>query len=239
MKPFRLAFGAFTLATLFSLSLIAEELKPNTLSAAEKKEGWQLLFDGVSFSGWRGYRKQELPEGGWEIKDGTLKTLAKVKGGELITDRKFNDFEFIWEWKISEAGNNGVKYLVTEERPGAPGHEYQMLDDARHPDGKFGPKRQTGSFYHVLPPIEGKPVKPVGEWNSSRIIVKGNHVEHWLNGTKVVEYELGSDTVKVAIAESKFKSAAGFGTKIEGHIMLTYHGDECWYRNMKLRSLGK
>ena len=137
----------------------------------------------------------------------------------------------------SEGGNNGIKYFVTEARSKAPGPEYQMLDDAKHPDGKIGPKRQTASFYDVLPPAANKPSRPGGEWNASRITVRGNHVEHWLNGQMVLAYDLGSPAVKAGLAASKFKDFADFGTKINGHIMLTYHQDECWYRNIKLREL--
>ena len=206
----------------------------NELTAAEKKAGWTLLFDGKTLDGWRPYNKK--PAGGWEVVDGTLHAIAKVKGVELITEKKYDNFDFSWEWKLPEAGNNGVKYFVTEARPGAPGHEYQMIDDARHPDGKIGPHRQTASFYDVIPAAD-RPTKPVGEWNASRIIVKGNRVEHWLNGKNVLSFELGSDAVKAGLAKSKFAKYPDFGTKIAGHIMLTYHQDNCWYRNIKIREL--
>lgn len=210
----------------------------NTLTAAEKSAGWQLLFDGQSLAGWRGYKKQAgEPVAGWEIKDGTLHSLAKAKGEQIITERQFMDYELSWEWKITPAGNNGVKYFVTEARPKSPGHEYQMLDDAGHPDGKLGPHRQTASFYDVLPPAADKPMRKPGEWNSSKIVVRGKTVEHWLNGKNVLTYELGSEAVKAGIAKSKFKADAGFGDKIAGHILLTYHNDDCWYRNIKLREL--
>jgi hypothetical protein len=210
----------------------------NTLTAAEKSAGWQLLFDGQSLSGWRGYKKKAgEPVAGWEIKDGTLHSLAKAKGEQIITERKFMDYELSWEWKITLAGNNGVKYFVTEERPKSPGHEYQMLDDAGHPDGKIGPHRQTASFYDVLPPAADKPMRKPGEWNSSKIVVRGKTVEHWLNGKNVLTYELGSEAVRAGIAKSKFKADAGFGDKIAGHILLTYHNDDCWYRNIKIREL--
>ena len=222
-------------ALIASLPLRAAEL--NELTAGEKAAGWKLLFNGRDLSGWRQYGKQTPPGAGWKIEDGNLRKLAKVRGGDIITTNKFNDYDFSWEWRISKAGNNGVKYLVTEARPNAPGPEYQMLDDIGHPDAKVGPKHQTASFYDILPPAADKPVRPAGEWNTSRIVVKGNHVEHWLNGAKVVELELGSDEVKKGIAASKFKNAAGFGEKIEGHIMLTDHGDEAWFRNMKIREL--
>src|SRR5204862_3051839 len=126
------------------------------------------------------------------------------------------------------------KYLVTEDRPSAPGQEYQMIDDSGNSDAKVGPLHATGSFYDVLPPSDDKPLKPAGEWNQSRVLLKGNHVEHWLNGKKVLEYELGSADLKAAIAKSKFKDVAGFDAKLKGHILLQDHGDEVAYRNIKI-----
>lgn len=208
----------------------------NQLTAAEKAAGWELLFDGKTLAGWRTYAHK--PSGGWEVlPDGTLHAIAKVKGVELITERKFKDFEFSWEWKLPPKGNNGVKYFVTEARPKAPGHEYQMLDDAGHPDGRIGAHRQTASFYEVLAPAADKPLRPAGEWNHSKIVVRGQRVEHWLNGRNVLTYELGSAAVQAGIARSKFKDTPGFGDKIEGHIMLTYHEDDCWFKNIKVREL--
>ncbi len=233
MKPFPF-LGSFALAILALAPAFAAE---NALTAEERNAGWQLLFDGTSLDQWRGYRQASLPAAGWEVKDGLLRTVAGVKGGELITRQKFDDFEFSWEWRMSPAGNNGVKYFVTEDRPGAPGHEYQMIDDAGHPDGRLGGKRQTAAFYDVLAPAADKPLKPVGQWNASRIVVRGNQVEHWLNGTKVLGYELGSPEVQAGLAESKFKRFPDFGTKLTGHIMLTYHRDECSFRNLKVRAL--
>lgn len=210
----------------------------NVLTAAEKSAGWQLLFDGKTLDGWRPYRKKAgEPLAGWEVKDGTLHCLPKAKGEQPITVRKFNDFELSWDWKILPKGNNGIKYFVTEDRPKSPGPEYQMLDDAGHPDGKIGPHRQTASFYEVLPPAADKPLRAPGEWNTSKIVVRGLAVEHWLNGKKVLAYELGSEAVKAGIAKSKFKNDPGFGDKIPGHILLTYHNDDCWYKNIKIREL--
>ena len=209
----------------------------NQLTPAEKSAGWQLLFDGKSFNGWRPYAKKETKVTGWEIVDGTMHAIAKVKGDALITEKKYNDYELTWEWKLPPAGNNGIKYFVTEERTKSPGHEYQMLDDVGHPDGKIGPHRQTASFYEVLPPAADKPLRKPGEWNQSKIVIRGKTVEHWLNGKNVLTYELGSEAVKAGIAKSKFKNDVGFGDKITGHIMLTYHSDDCWYRNIKLREL--
>jgi hypothetical protein len=223
------------LALSFSLqSAVAPPSAPNTLTAAEKAAGWQLLFDGRSLDGWRGYRRDALPDAGWEVKDGTLRTVAKVKGADIITRRTFTDFELSWEWRVPPGGNNGLKYFVTEDRPQSPGHEYQMIDDEGYP-GKLTPQQLTATFYDVLPTAGPKATRPAGEWNVSRIVVRGTRVEHWLNGTNVLTYELGSDAVKAGIAKSKFKGHAGFGEKIAGHIMLTYHQDECWYRNLKIR----
>jgi hypothetical protein len=218
--------------------ICAAPQNPNSLTAKEKAEGWRLLFDGTTFNGWRGFLQKEVPAQAWKIEGGVLKTVPKVKGeSHIITTDKFNDFEFSWEWNISTGGNNGIKYFVTEARPSAPGHEYQMIDDPNNADAKTGPKRQTASFYDVLPAADDKPLKPAGQWNLSRVVVRGNHVEHWLNGKKVLEYELGSEAVKAGLAKSKFSKLPDFGTKIQGHIMLTYHGDECSFRNVKIREL--
>ena len=228
------------LTLLLSFTTIASQgAELNQLTPQEKTAGWKLLFNGKDLAGWRLYGKETPPGPGWKVEEGILKKLADVRGGDIITTDMFEDFELSWEWRISPAGNNGVKYLVTESRPSAPGHEYQMIDDALNPDGKVGPIRQTASFYDVLPPSpqKDKLLKQVGEWNASRIVLRGPHVEHWLNGDKVLKYELGSDAVKAGIAKSKFKSATGFGEKIRGHIMLTDHHDECWFRNIKIREL--
>lgn len=223
------------IALVISRPVVADDA--NELTVDETAQGWRLLFDGKSLQGWHLYPKKGQPEKGWAVENGSIKKIGKERGGDIVTDRAFGDFDFRWQWRLTAGGNNGVKYLVTEERTSAPGHEYQMIDDMGHPDGKLGAKRQTASFYDVLPPAADKPLKPVGEWNSSRVLVRGNHVEHWLNGKKVLEYELGSEAVKTAVAASKFKNAAGFGTKISGHIMLTDHQDECWFRNLKIREL--
>lgn len=230
----RIPLSAFSLAMtlVFCGSVHAAD---NVLTAAEKAAGWELLFDGKTLNGWRTYGTKA--PGGWEVVDGTLHAIAKVKGAELITEKSYNDFEFSWEWKLPEGGNNGVKYFVTEARPKSPGHEYQMLDDARHPDGAKGANRQTGAFYDVLPPAADKPLRRPGEWNQSKIVVKGNTVEHWLNGKNILTYELGSDAVKAGLAKSKFKGEPGFGDKIAGPLMLTYHQDDCWFKNIKIRPL--
>lgn len=221
-------------ALLAALSVPAAE--SNQLNDDERAAGWKLLFNGKDLSGWRQYGKQTPPGEGWQVEDGVLHKIKGKRGGDIITTNKFDDFEFYWEWRIDPKGNNGIKYLVTEQRAGAPGHEYQMIDDEDGGDAG-APKRQTASFYDVLPPAENRPGKKPNNWNSSRVLINGNHVEHWLNGSKVLEYELGSDEVKAAVAKSKFKSAAKFGEKIQGHIMLTDHGDGAWFRNVMIREL--
>ncbi|MFK7851524.1 MAG: DUF1080 domain-containing protein [Akkermansiaceae bacterium] len=219
---------------LLTLPLAASEI--NSLTAEEKADGWLLLFNGKDLSNWRTFNTEKPPGIGWKItEEGLLKKVSKIPGGSIISKRKFDDFILSWEWKISPKGNNGIKYLVEEERPKAAGPEYQMLDDQGHPDGKRGANRQTAALYDIFEPTKDKPLKPAGEWNLSKIIVQGNRVEHWLNDKKVLEYELGSEPLKAAIAKSKFKNAEGFGNKVSGHIMLTDHIDECFFKNVKIR----
>ena len=218
-----------------ALLLQAEDL--NHLSLTEKRDGWKLLFNGKNLKNWRIYGSENSPGNGWKVEDGVLKKLAKIPGGNIITKDEFTDYELSWEWSLAPGANNGVKYLVTEKRPGAPGPEYQLLDDKVHPDGKLGPDRQTAALYDIIPPAARKKLKPIGEWNQSRIIVRGNQVEHWLNGKKVVSYTLGSDDLKTAISKSKFKDQKDFAEKISGHIMLTDHGDACSFRNIKIREI--
>lgn len=221
---------------LLSLPLAAAEI--NSLTKEEKSDGWVLLFNGKDLSNWRTFNSDKPPGPGWKVEDdGTLKKVSKIPGGNIVTKEKYKDFILTWEWKISPKGNNGIKYLVEEKRPGAPGPEYQMLDDNGHPDGKKSAKRQTASLYDIKEPSENKPLKPVGEWNQSKIVVQGNQVEHWLNGERVLSYELGSEDLKAAIAKSKFKKSEGFGDKTEGNIMLTDHIDECFFRNIKIRPI--
>jgi len=227
LKPL-LAFIALTLPAL------AE----NALTPEEQAAGWQLLFDGQSLKGWRPYGKPNAPiAGGWKVEDGALKKLGGQRGGDIITERTFGDFDLSWEWRVAKGGNNGVKYMVTEARPQAPGYEYQMLDDEAEKFKNLSAKSKTAAFYDVLPPAADKPLRPAGEWNISRVLVQGNRVEHWLNGKKVLEFELGSEAVKAAVATSKFKKFPDFGDRIRGHIMLTDHQDETWFRNIKLREL--
>ena len=229
------------------------ESKINTLTKTEKKEGWKLLFDGKSFKGWRGLGRDHVPNGLWIIKDGLINKVntsgvkklpdgQPVEGGDLMTIDTFENFEFTFEWKINKAGNSGLKYNVSEKisqsngsKYSALGFEYQLLDDGDEAyKGKLKPSQFTGSLYDLIP-SKNVVLKPVGEFNKSRILVDGNHVEHWLNGIKVVEYEFGSEELNNAYKESKFRNISDFHNKRKGHIVLQNHNDESWFRNIKIR----
>lgn len=235
-------------AVMLSVTATAQTKKDqnNQLTKAEQKAGWKLLFDGKTLTGWRGFHNQQVPEG-WGVADGCItkvKTGGTTKtGGDLITADQFENFEFAVEWKLEKGGNSGIKYLVSESLPptGKSGvsFEYQVLDDDNHPDAKMGiaGNRTAGSLYDLIAASKDKKLKPVGEFNQSRIVVKGNHIEHWLNGVKTVEFDRSSDEYKKHLAESKFKSTKGFGEAKQGHILLQDHSDAVWYRNIKIRAL--
>ena len=230
------------LMLLVAAASVLSAAPANQLTDEEKAAGWKLLFDGKTTQGWRTFKKQTFPDKGWVAEDGWLHCLGKgggtQGGGDIISDAEFSDFELQWEWKQAPVGNSGVKYFILESRKDALGHEYQMIDDEREPDAKrAGGNRVTASFYDVLAPTTQPTVKPSGEINTSRILVKGNHVEHWLNGVKVLEYECGSKAVKAAVAASKFKTTAGFGDKVKGHLLLQDHHSEVWFRNLRIREL--
>jgi hypothetical protein len=236
MKIRCLSGWRWTLVLMLTTASLASAAPAYQLTDDEKAAGWKLLFDGKITQGWRTFKKQTFPAKGWVVEDGWLHCLGKG-GGDIITDAEFNDFELQWEWKLAPVGNSGVKYFILESRSSALGHEYQMIDDEHEPDAmNAGGKQLTASFYDVLAPTR-PPVKPAGEINSSRILVKGNHVEHWLNGVKVLEYECGSESVKAGVAASKFKTTAGFGDKVRGHLLLQDHNSEVWFRNVRIREL--
>lgn len=228
----RLAVFPLTLSLLQAAPEAAIQ-RPNTLSEAERQGGWRLLFDGQTTAGWRNLGKTSVTaSNAWVVKDGWLVKMPKARGGDIISQDKFTDFELTWEWRIPPRANNGLKYFILEQRGGI-GHEYQMIDDA----GLRNRKGMTASFYDVLPPRDHAPVRLAPEVNTSRLLVRGNHVEHWLNGEKVLEYECGSPEVLQAVAASKFKTVQGFGTKVRGHLLLTDHTDEAAFRNIKIREL--
>jgi hypothetical protein len=227
---------------------------PNQLTAAERAAGWRLLFDGRTLTGWRGLGYDSVPTAHWVVVDGSIKKIASgnvpklpdgqpLYGGDLMTVDTFGDFELTWEWKVTPGANSGVKYNVSEElsvkeapNHAALGFEYQILDDDRHPDGKL-PSHRAGALYDLIAPSVPTHVHPVGEWNQSKLVFKGNHGEHWLNGEKLLEFELGSARMDSGMAKSKFRSLPWFGERRRGHLILQDHGDEVYFRNIKVRDL--
>ncbi len=205
----------------------------NILTADEQAAGWRLLFDGQTLKGWHGYKKDAAPAG-WQVKGGCIVRITG--GGDIVTDEQFGDFELSLEWRISAAGNSGIMYRVTEDH-GAPyetGPEYQILDNTEHADGK-NPKTSASACYALYAPSKDA-TGPVGLFNQARIVVKGNHVEHWLNGVKVVSYDLHSPEWDGLVQDSKFKAWPDFGQRAKGHLVLQDHGDRVWYRNIKIKS---
>lgn len=205
--------------------------------AASTEPAWETLFDGSSTDAFRAYKREDFPDKGWIVSDGALKTVPGGDVVDLVTMERYDDFELSLEWKVSPGGNSGVMYNVSEDFPASwqTGPEYQVLDDEGHEDGK-NPKTSAAALYALIAP-EGKSLRPVGEFNEARILVKGNHVEHWLNGAKVVEYELGSPELTELIAGSKFAELPRFAQEPSGHIALQHHGQEVWFRNIKIRRL--
>ncbi|MBI1767279.1 MAG: DUF1080 domain-containing protein [Bacteroidetes bacterium] len=242
---------------LFVLVLVAAACSPSkkenqeqtetsmaaSLNDAQKSEGWKLLFDGQTLNGWKIFKDRK--NNTWEAKDGTLHCKPineQVKGdgderSDIMTTDEFENFEFAFDWKISPKGNSGVMFRVTEEfeQPYYSGPEYQVIDDGGY-SPKPTDKQLTGANYDMHVAAE-KNIKPVGEWNSSKIVVNGNHVEHWLNGQKTVEYELNSDDWKSRKGNSKWKDAKGYGMSKKGHIDLQDHGSEVWYKNIMIKTL--
>jgi hypothetical protein len=213
---------------------------PNTLTPAEKAAGWTLLFDGRSLEGWRGYKKPDANGLRWKVEDGSMTlpsaTAPGTRSGDIVSKDTFEQFELVLDWRVAPGGNSGVKYFILEDLNSAIGHEYQLIDDAQHADAKVGAHRQTAALYDVLPAAD-RPIKAGGEWNTTRIVVRGQTAEHWLNGKKVLQYELGSPMLKAAIQKSKFKDVARFGTRQNGHILLQDHNDQVWFRTIKIRRL--
>jgi hypothetical protein len=224
---------------LLALPVARAESLPNPLTDEEKSDGWQLLFDGNSTDGWRGFHREDVPKC-WQVIDGELAVNAAGvtdDQGDLITEQQFGDFELCWEWKMPDAdGNSGVKYYVLEElaSDGAGiGLEYQLMYES---DGGDPDYHGLASLYEIYAAI-GVTARPLGEWNSSRIISAHNHVEHWLNGVKVLEYQRGSDDFRQRVAESKFAQIPNFGEAVEGHLLLQQHGSPAFFRSIKIRRL--
>ncbi|HEY0656088.1 MAG TPA: DUF1080 domain-containing protein [Chryseosolibacter sp.] len=232
------------LDTIFVMNLI-----PNTVSEQEKQQEVRLLWDGKTTRGWRGAHKESFPDQGWKIEDGTLSVVKSTggestNGGDIVTEGEYGAFDLQFEFKLTEGANSGVKYFVTEKEKSsgsAIGLEYQILDDAMHPDAKQGVvgNRTLASLYDLIPSLKiQRGLRKIGEWNWGRIVVyPDNRVEHWLNGYKVVEYQRGTPIYQALVARSKYQTWENFGMAEKGHILLQDHGDAVSFRSIRLRPL--
>lgn len=228
-------------------SMIQQAQEDNTLTENEKKEGWELLFDGKTSKGWKGAKLDHFPTKGWTIKNGVLTVLASngaesANGGDIITVDTYENFDLKVDFNITAGANSGIKYFVDPSLNKGPGSaigcEYQILDDEKHPDAKLGVKgnRTLASLYDLIPAVNKK-FNGIGKWNTAEIIVKGNHVEHWLNGRKVLEYERGNQMWRALVAYSKYKNWPNFGEAKAGYILLQDHGNEVSFKNIKIKIL--
>lgn len=237
-------------------AIAADPEQPNTLTAQEKAAGWKLLWDGKSSDGWRSAKSENFPSHGWFMKNGVLAVHANggeeaAGGGDIITRQRYADFELVADFKCTPGCNSGIKIFVqpnisplhkNNSNPSAGsaiGLEFQVLDDARHPDAKLGRDgdRTIGSLYDLIPAPKDKKVMPIGDWNHARILSQGKHVTFWLNGEKTVEFDRGSAEFRDAVAKSKFKDIPDFGEWADGHILLQEHGTEVSFCNVKIREL--
>lgn len=220
---------------------------PNTLSPAEVADGWKLLFNGKDSEGWRGAKLDIFPTKGWVIEDGLLKVMPadggeSTNGGDIVTTDTYKNFILSVDFKITEGANSGIKYFVDPDlnkgEGSAIGCEFQILDDERHPDAKLGVKgnRKLGSLYDLIPAPEKKPFN-INDFNTAVVIVMGNHVEHWLNGEKLLEYNRNNQMFNALVAYSKYRDWPNFGNRAEGNILLQDHGDEVWFKNVKIKEL--
>jgi hypothetical protein len=212
----------------------------NKLTQAEIKEGWQLLWDGTTGAGWRSYNKPGFPASGWEMNNGVFTVLPPQgqtkSAGDIITEKAYKNFELSVDFMYTSGANSGIKYFIDGKTN--VGCEYQILDDKLHPDAKLGinGNRTLAGLYDLIPPKDKTDNGP-NNWNTAKIIVKGNHAEHWLNGKMTVSYERGDAAWKALVATSKFKGSPNFGEAAEGHILLQDHGNKVSYRNIKIKEL--
>lgn len=222
---------------------------PNNLSEAEIKNGVSLLFDGTSTTGWRGAYKTGFPQKGWVVKDGTIRVLPStggesVNGGDIVSEKEYGAFIFQFEFKLTEGANSGVKYFVTENEKNmgsAIGLEYQVLDDEKHPDAKMGSiqNRTLASLYDLIPSVrEPRARRKIGEWNRGMVVVQPNGwVTHYLNGWKMLEYQRGAQYYYALVAKSKYAQWPNFGMSPKGRLLLQDHGNEVWFRSLKIQEL--
>lgn len=238
----RVLFRSMWTAVCLSLAFSAWAQEPNTLTDDEKNAGWQLLFDGKTTAGWRGYKSDRMPES-WRVENGSLlaRRESGKSAGDIVTLETYDDFELLFQWKMTPGGNSGLVYRANEERESVweSGPEYQVLDNRGHLDG-LNPSASAGACYAVFPPAKDR-TRPLGQWNDSRIVARGKHVEHWLNGEKVVEYEIDSNVWKAHVKTSKFYLTAygrgNWGREPKGHIALQDYGGAIEFRSLKIRPL--
>ena len=231
----RLLFVALLVCGV-SFAAIAQEHNP--LTKKERKAGWQLLWNGKDLSGWKSNSPNGDMNKGWKAVDGELVIMARSGAGDIITEKRYHDFELSIDFKITEGANSGIKYFIGEN--GSIGCEFQLLDDDNHPDAKMGFKgnRRLGSLYDLIP-ADGWALVAKRDWNTARIVVRGNHVEHWLNGVKILEYEKNNDMWDTIVSHSKFAKVENFAGGDGGHILLQDHNDLVYYRNLKIKELNK
>lgn len=209
----------------------------STKEASTASAKWDVLFDGQSVEHWRGFRREDFPNQAWEIQNGILQTTEGTERVDLISRDEYQDFELELEWRVSAGANSGIMYHVSEgsEKSWMSGPEMQLLDDNGYPDGQE-PKTSVGSLFGVIAPVN-KHINPIGQWNQTRISVAGRHVEYWLNGGKIVEYELGSDAFKALVAESQFRDQPNYATQKTGRIVLQSYAGQVAFRNIMIRHL--
>jgi len=226
---------ALTLFVMTAKAQVNSQNKDNVLSKKEKAEGWKLLWDGATTNGWKSSGSDAFPSKGWAVDAGVLKVLKDGKGGDIITDKKYQNFILKADFKITEGANSGIKYFVNR---GGIGCEYQILDDQKHPDAKGGVagNRTLGSLYDLITASADKPFNK-DQFNTAMIVVQGNHVEHWLNDVRILEYERNNQIWKALVNTSKYKAFDDFGASSQGNILLQEHGDEVWYKNIKILEL--
>ena len=234
-RTIRLLIGWLVISLLGTATAFSQSF--NTLTPAEKKAGWVLLFDGVSTTGWTTTGGKPVPDG-WATQNGTLTAKKGAKGGDIVSAGQYADFELSLDYDLAPEGNSGVKYFYTKyETGGNLGMEYQIIDDKLAEDNKKA-NHLTGSFYDVLPVVVQKKVNEPGRWNTLRIVANGKRVEHWLNGVKLLEFVRGSPSFTEGVSASKFsKTVPAFGTVDKGHILLQEHGGEISFRNIKIKAL--
>ncbi len=242
---------------LIPLMACQTQEKPEEGQPEEAQEGgdWQVLFDGETLTGWQGLGRDSVPEGHWIIEDGCIRKVVSgavptapdgqpLEGGDLMSVDTYRNFELTFEWKVSPGANSGIKYNVSEAMSTAAppvhaalGFEYQLLDDDLHPDAQNGPNRTAGALYDLIPPGPAKELRPVGSFNEGRIVFREGQGEHWMNGLKVLEFDLNTPAFDSVFAASKYLPIEGFAEQRAGHIVLQDHGDDVWFRSIKIREI--